>query len=173
MVVRKLFRIAFALHFSHFFRTNSTYLVDISQLLHQNNAKNARKLRHICKKKVRRSANAMRKWNQKSHRIALQWEKNLAFFRIAQPSLLSRTSALHLYVQQMLPIPVRIRVRLKQALFNSAFYPIFSTCCYTARNGIIWYEIVTGVVYRRKRPYSYLWSMPHICPACRLGSHER
>jgi hypothetical protein len=107
MLVQKLFCIALAftlfvkahriaLHYFHIalfahFKTFSTFLVNISRLMHQKVVRSARKMRKICKK-VR---NAMRKWNQNWHRIASHYcNKIFSHFpiflhriRIALPSL--------------------------------------------------------------------------------------
>jgi hypothetical protein len=92
------FRIRIALFalFSHF-RTFSTFLVDISRLMHKKVVKSARKLHKICKKvrkreKVR-NANAMRKWNQNSHCIASHYcNKKKSHFRIFFASHSHRTT---------------------------------------------------------------------------------
>jgi hypothetical protein len=108
MVVRKLFRIAFALflevhrialhririalfaYFSHF-RTFFTFLVVILQLMLQTVVKIAKKCAKYAKKcenaknakKCEKLRNAMRKWNQNLHSIASHYyEENFSHFCI-------------------------------------------------------------------------------------------
>jgi short subunit fatty acids transporter len=100
-------RIALFAYFSHF-RTFFTFLVVILQFMHQKVVKKNKceKMRKICKKKCEnaknakkckklRSANAMQKWNQNSHCIALLCGKVFAFFRIAFASRIPAVAFFH------------------------------------------------------------------------------
>jgi hypothetical protein len=87
-------RTAFASHFSHF-RTFLIFLLHVSHLLHQKVEQSAKKCEKKCEKSAKnakkcekvRNANAMRKWNQNSHRIASHYYRKkiriFALFRIA------------------------------------------------------------------------------------------